>query len=258
MDLPNLKLPDHQNELIEQVASANPHTVVVLESGTAVTMPWIDHVAGVVEAWYAGSAGHKALANVLTGAVNPSGKLPITFPRDENQLPHSTIPAPPAAPRGNPLGTPTAGPLSYTVHYSEGEKVGYKWFEAQHITPLFPFGFGLSYTTYQYAGLHVDSQNRTVQFTVTNTGHRSGTEIAEVYAQLPHGFEESEYKRLVGWKRVSLNPGESQTVSVPIDLRMLKIYSTANNTWNFAPGAYKIFVGGSSASTPLTAVLQVP
>jgi beta-glucosidase len=257
MDLPSLALPGNQNALIEQVAAANPHTIVVLESGTAVTMSWIDHVAGVVEAWYAGSSGHKALADVLVGDVDPSGKLPITFPRSDNDLPRPTIPAPPAQDRGQVTANSATHPSTYTVDYNEGNEVGYKWFEAQHKKPLFAFGFGLSYTTYGYSGLSIDSAAKIVRFTVTNTGKRAGTEIAEAYARLPQGADESSYKRLVGWKRVTLAPGESQTVTVPIDSRVLKQFDVANNRWKFAPGDYGVFVGGSSDSTPLTGTLQV-
>jgi beta-glucosidase len=257
MDLPSLALSGNQNALIEQVAAANRHTIVVLESGTAVTMPWIDNVAGVVEAWYAGSSGHKALADVLVGDVDPSGKLPITFPRSDNDLPRPTIPAPPAQDRGQVTANSATHPSTYAVDYNEGAEVGYKWFEAQHKRPLFAFGFGLSYTTYEYSGLIVDSAAKIVRFTVTNTGKRAGTEIAEVYARLPQGADESSYKRLVGWKRVTLAPGESQTVTVPIDFRVLKTFDVANNRWNFTPGDYKVFVGGSSASTPLTGSLVV-
>jgi beta-glucosidase len=257
MDLPSLALPGDQNALIEQVAAANPHTIVVLESGTAVTMPWIDHVAGVVEAWYAGTSGHKALADVLVGDVDPSGKLPITFPRSDNDLPRPTIPAPPAQDRGQVTANSATNPSTYAVDYNEGTEVGYKWFEAQDKKPLFAFGFGLSYTTYEYSGLSVDSAAKIVRFTVTNTGKQAGTEIAEAYARLPHGADESSYKRLVGWKRVTLAPGESQTVTVPIDSRVLKQFDVANNRWNFAPGDYEVFVGGSSDSTPLTGSLVV-
>jgi beta-glucosidase len=256
MDLPSLALSGNQNALIEQVSAANPHTIVVLESGTAVTMPWIDKVAGVVEAWYAGSSGHKALADVLVGDVDPSGKLPITFPRSDNDLPRPTIPAPPAQDRG-PTGNSATQTSTYAVDYNEGAEVGYKWFEAQDKQPLFPFGFGLSYTAYEYSGLNVDSAAKTVRFTVTNTGKRKGTEIAEVYARLPQGVEESSYRRLVGWKRITLEPGESQTVTVPIDSRVLKTFDETNNRWNFAPGDYGMFVGGSSDNTPLTGTLQV-
>jgi beta-glucosidase len=257
MDLPSLGLSGNQNALIEQVAAANPHTIVVLESGTAVTMPWIDHVAGVVEAWYAGSSGHKALTDVLVGDVDPSGKLAITFPRGDNDLPRRTIPAPPAQDRGQVTANSATHPSTYAVDYNEGAEVGYKWFEAQHKKPLFAFGFGLSYTRYEYSGLSIDSAAKIVRFTVTNTGKRAGTEIAEAYARLPQGADESSYKRLVGWKRVILAPGESQTVTVPIDSRVLKTFDVANNRWNFTPGDYRVFVGGSSDSTPLTGTLQV-
>lgn len=257
MDLPSLALSGNQNALIEQVAAANPHTIVVLESGTAVTMPWIENVAGVVEAWYAGSSGQKALADVLAGDVDPSGKLPITFPMSEDELPRATIPAPPAHDRGQARGDSATQPPAYAVHYDEGAEVGYKWFEAQHKKPLFAFGFGLSYTTYEYSGLSVDSTAKTVRFTVTNTGKRVGTEIAEVYARLPQGTDESSYRRLVGWKRVTLAPGESQTLTMPIDSQVLKTFDVAGNRWNFAAGDYGVFVGGSSDSTPLTGTLQV-
>ena len=248
LDLPSLSLPDNQDALIEQVAAANPRTIVVLETGSAVTMPWIDKVAGVVEAWYAGSAGHKALANVLLGEVNPSGKLAISFPKSEKDLPHPVIPA---APPGDQAS-------NYSVHYDEGSKVGYKWFEAEHKQPLFAFGFGLSYTTYAYSGLTVAANAKAVRFTVKNSGTRAGTEIAEVYARLPKDAGES-FRRLDGWKRVTLAPGESQTVTVELDPRALQTFDEANNRWNFAPGDYEVFVGSSSDNTPLTGtLLSVP
>jgi beta-glucosidase len=264
MDVPNLSLADNQDALIEQVAAANPHTIVILETGTAVTMPWIDKVAGVVEAWYAGSSGHKALANVLVGDVNPSGKLPMTFPKSETDLPHPERPQIPAESQARARdvadnGSPTANASAhngYSVHYDEGPLVGYKWYETQKKQPLFAFGFGLSYTSYTYAGLSVDSTAKCVSFTVKNTGKRAGTEIAEVYARLPKGSDES-YKRLVGWKRVSLSPGESQTVTVPIDTRVLQTFDEASNRWNFAPGDYEVLVGPSFESTPLSASLTV-
>ncbi|HXJ86881.1 MAG TPA: glycoside hydrolase family 3 C-terminal domain-containing protein [Candidatus Binatia bacterium] len=246
MDLPSLSLPDNQDALIEQIAAANPRTIVVLETGTAVTMPWLEKVAGVVEAWYAGSAGHKALANVLVGDVNPSGKLPMTFPKNEKDLPHPVIPPLP----------PQEQALTYTVHYDEGPKVGYKWYEAEHKQPLFAFGFGLSYTSYEYSGLRIDSSAKTVHFTVKNTGNRAGAEIAEVYARLPKGADES-FKRLVGWTRVKLAAGESQTVSVAIDPRVLQTFDEANNRWNLAPGDYEVMVGPCSDNTPLAGSLSI-
>jgi beta-glucosidase len=256
MDVPSLSLPDNQDALIEQVAAANPRTVVVLETGTAVTMPWIDKVAGVVEAWFAGSSGHKALASVLVGDVNPTGKLPLSFPRSEADLPHPAIPAPPKYTPGMDMQAFRAQAEKYEVHYDEGPEVGYKWYETQNKKPLFAFGFGLSYTTYAYSGLTVDSDAKVARLTVRNTGKRSGTEIAEVYARLPKGSDEP-YKRLVGWKRVDLAPGESQTISVAIDDRVLKTFDESRNSWNLATGEYQVLVGNSSDNTPLTASLVI-
>lgn len=257
MDLPSLALSGNQNALIEAVSEANPNTIVVLESGSAVTMPWINKVAGVVEAWYAGSSGQKALADVLTGAVNPSGKLPITFPKNVSQLPHPAIPVPTAEDEKQATGNSEAHPSTYAVDYTEGAEVGYKWFEAQHEQPLFPFGFGLSYTTFDYSGLSVDAATRTARFTVKNAGKRAGTEIAEVYARLPKGAQESAYRRLVGWTRITLAPAQSRTVTVAIDARVLKTFDAALSDWNFAPGTYEVYVGGSSENTPLTGSLIV-
>ena len=264
MDVPSLSLPDNQDALIEQVASANPHTIVVLETGTTVTMPWIDKVSGVVEAWFAGSSGHKALADVLVGDVNPSGKLPLTFTSSEADLPHPEPPKIPAesqahagdvADNGAPSSNASAH-TGYAVHYDEGGAVGYKWFEEQHKKPLFAFGFGLSYTTYTYSGLSFDAGTKTAHFTVRNTGKRPGTETAEVYARLPKGTDEP-YKRLVGWTRVALAPGESKAVSVAIDDRVLKTFEEEKNAWNLTPGDYQVLVGGSSDNTPLTGTLVV-
>jgi beta-glucosidase len=259
MDLPTLSLPDNQDALIEQVAAANPRTIVVLETGTAVTMPWLGKVGGVVEAWYAGSSGHKALANVLVGEVNPTAKLAMTFPKSEADLPHPVIPTLSKEDEGQGTGAengPTHVASRYTVTYDEGVKVGYKWYEAEHKEPLFPFGFGLSYTTYAYSNLKTDNAQRTVSFAVKNTGKRAGSEIAQVYATLPEAAGES-FKRLVGWQRVDLAAGESKTVTVALDARVMSIFDEQKNGWSLLPGAYKVVVGPSSAETPLNATLQV-
>src|SRR5271170_7455988 len=262
MDVPSLSLPNNQDALIEQVAAANLHTIVLLETGTAVTMPWIDKVASVVETWYAGSSGHKALANVLVGDVNPAGKLPLSFPKSEADLPHPDAPKIPSesqvragdvADNGAPAANASAH-AGYAVHYDEGPEVGYKWYEAQNKKPLFPFGFGLSYTTYAYSDLSVDSAAKTARFTVKNTGKRTGTEIAQVYGRLPRGSDES-FKRLVGWKRIMLAPGESQTVTVAIVDRVLKTFEEGKNDWNLPRGEYQVLAGSSSDNTPLTASL---
>ncbi len=261
MDLPSLSLSGNQNELIERVAEANPHTIVVLENGTAVTMPWLSKVQGVVDAWYAGSSGQKALADVLVGKVNPSAKLAMTFPLNEQELPRPTIPPLPAQDKGQGTGAvngKTDVASTYSVDYFEGAKVGYKWYEAEHKPVLFPFGFGLSYTTYAYSGLKLDNSGSepVATFTVKNTGQRAGTEIAEVYASLPSAAGEH-YRRLVGWDRVELQPGESKTVSVTIPAQMLKVYDVQKTDWKLLPGTYHVYAGPSSATTPLHATVDL-
>ena len=260
MDLPNLSLPDGQDELIERVAEANPRTIVILETGTAVKMPWAGKVQGILEAWYAGSSGHKALANLLVGQVNPSAKLPMTFPVSEQDLPRPSIA--PLSPEDEGQGTgavngETHVASRYSVMYSEGAKVGYKWYQAEHKPVLFPFGFGLSYTSYVYSGLKIeDGKNEsTIGFSVKNTGERPGAEIAQVYVALPDAAGEP-FHRLAGWVRVELQPGESKTVSVPIDPQMLSIYDEQKSGWTILPGSYHVFAGPSSADTPLQGVFD--
>ncbi len=253
MDLPNLSLPESQDRLIERVAAANPRTIVVLETGTAVTMPWLEKVGGVLEAWYAGSKGADAVANLLFGDVNPSAKLPMTFPRSENDLPHPQVaqPLPGTKGVGEDMKTGEAK-ASFSVHYDEGVKVGYKWYDAENKAVLFPFGYGLSYTTYSYSGLKVNAGGEpTVSFTVKNTGSRAGADIAEVYAALPASAGEPP-KRLVGWSKVHLKPGESREVSVMIDPKYLSIFDEAADGWKLVPGEYSFLVGGSSQALPLS------
>ncbi len=247
MDLPNLSLPDHQDALVEAVATANPNTIVVLETGTAVLMPWIDKVRGVLEAWYPGNRGGPAIANVLFGEVNPSAKLPITFPLTEADQPPPQIVAPPPGHRNDQM---LKAPI-FDVKYTAGFDVGYKWYDAEHKPVLFPFGYGLSYTTFSYSDLHVDPSGTSVSFTLKNTGSRAGEEVAEVYAGLPSGTGEPP-KRLVGWSKVPLNAGESKEVTMKIDPLYLKIYDPASDSWKLVPGSYTFMAGGSSRSLPLT------
>jgi beta-glucosidase len=252
MDLPNLSLPDNQDALIEQVAAANPRTIVVLETGTAVTMPWIDKVSGVLEAWYGGSKGADAVANVLFGDVNPSAKLPMTFPLSVNDLPRTTVTQPPVRDRGPESGAVLTSP-TFDQHYDEGLKVGYKWYDAEKKPVLFAFGYGLSYTTYAYSDLKVTpGKDTTVTFTVKNTGSRAGAEIAQVYAALPADANEPP-KRLVGWSKVQLGPGESKQVTVTVPPLYLSIYDADASSWKFLPGSYTVMAGGSSKDLPLTA-----
>ncbi len=260
MDLPSLSLPDNQDALVEAVAAANPHTIVVLETGSPALMPWADKVAGIVEAWYGGSRGATALARVLTGAVNPSGKTAMTFPLSEADLPHRSIPPLSAADKNQGKSAVNAGSnvrSSYTVSYDEGLKVGYKWYDAEHKRVLFPFGFGLSYTTFSYSGMKVTPGTKpTVRFTVKNTGKLAGAEVAEIYAMLPSAAEEPP-KRLVGFDKLMLQPGESREVTVEVDPLYLSIYDDATGKMRVVPGAYTFAVGGSSQSLPLQQELTI-
>jgi beta-glucosidase len=261
IDVLTLDLSPDQNKLIETVAAANPKTIVVLETGSPATMPWIDKVAGVVEAWYPGIRGAEALANILTGAVNPTAKLAITFPKSDADLPHPILVQPPpgSLPDFSHLVADDSNifnvlfqPLpAFQINYDEGLEVGYKWYDSEHKPVLFPFGFGLSYTTYAYSGLSITTGETTVvSFLVKNTGSRTGTEIAEIYASLPEAAGEPP-KRLIAWTRVELTPGESKQVSVPVSRDRLTIYDEASDSWKLVSGKYLIRVGGSSHELPL-------
>jgi beta-glucosidase len=256
MDLETLSLPHHQDDLIAKVAEANPHTIVVLETGSPATMPWVDQVSGIVEAWYPGSRGAEAVANILFGDANPSAKLPITFPKSDADLPHPHLVKPPKASIPNEADPDhwkqiLAGLPPFQVTYDEGLKVGYKWYDAENKSVLFPFGYGLSYTTYAYSDLRVTPGSKVqVTFSVQNTGNRDGAEIAEVYAALPASAGEPP-KRLVGWKKIELKAGEGKAVSVEIDPLYLSIFNVNQNAWQRVPGEYTFLVGGSSQNLPL-------
>lgn len=256
MDLDSLALPEHQDELIAEVAAANPHTIVVVETGGAVTMPWVRQVNAVVEAWYAGSKGADAVANVLFGEVNPSAKLPITFPLGDADLPHPTIVKPPVE-STTQSGDPDAwkkigaGLPPFQISYDEGLKVGYKWYDAEKKPVLFPFGHGLSYATYSYSNLKVEPGKKIrASFTLQNTGTRDGAEVAEVYAALPAAADEPP-KRLVGWSKVKLKAGENREVVVEIDRQYLSVHDPGAHGWKLVPGEYSFQVGGSSQDLPL-------
>jgi beta-glucosidase len=218
-------------------------------------MPWVDQVRSILEVWYGGSRGAQALARVIFGDVNPSAKLPITFPNSDADLPHPNIVRPPreSTTEGEPEAWKkiAAGLPPFQVTYDEGLKVGYKWYDAEHKQVLFPFGYGLSYTTYQYSDFKV-TPGKSVQlsFEVKNSGTRAGAEIAEVYASLPESAGEPP-KRLVGWSKVNLNAGESKEVTVEIDQEYLSIFNAERNAWQLVPGDYVFLAGGSSQSLPL-------
>jgi beta-glucosidase len=256
-DVLTLALPDRQDALVDAVAKANSHTVVVLETGGPVAMPWIDSVSAVLEAWYPGIRGGQAIANLLFGDVNPSGKLAVTFAKSDADLPHPEVPGP-AGPRPGPMDGLLKIKPSYDIRYTEGLKVGYKWFDAENKDPLFPFGFGLSYTDYAYSDVHCAREGDAyrVSFTLRNAGERPGSEIAEIYAALPVDANEPP-KRLIGWEKVSLAPGESKTITVTIDPLYLSVFDEAANRWKLLPGDYRILAGKSSRDLPLETHLQI-
>jgi beta-glucosidase len=262
-DAATLSLPEKQDDLVAAVAAANPHTIVVLETGGPVTMPWIDNVNGVLEAFFPGIRGAEAIANILFGDVNPSGKLPVTFARSDADLPHPQIAGltPPPAVATPPAGAGRGGRggmAPFDIPYTEGLKVGYKWFDAENKEPLFPFGYGLSYTTYTYSGLKVAAADGgvTVTFSVRNTGKRAGEEIAQVYASLPPGTGEPP-KRLIGWDKVELAPGQSKTVSVTVEPLFLSVFNEQRDGWQLVAGDYQVLVGGSSRTLPLTGTVKL-
>ena len=268
MDLPTLSLAPEQNALIEAVTAANPKTIVVLETGSPATMPWVEKAAGVVEAWYPGIRGAEALANLLTGQVNPSAKLAITFPKSDADLPHPALvkPPPESEPNYSAMGGDISNVMSimakglpaFQTTYDEKLEVGYKWYDAKKKAVLFPFGFGLSYTTYAYSRLTVKTGDALeVSFTVKNTGKRAGTEIAQVYASLPDAAGEPP-KRLIGWTRIELAAGESKLVSIPVERERLTVFDEGTDGWKLVPGNYNVLAGGSSQDLPLhqTVTLQ--
>jgi beta-glucosidase len=251
-DLPSLTLSNEQDLLIQAVAAANPRTIVVVASGGPVLMPWLDQVPAVLESWYGGQEVGNALADVLFGDVTPSGKLPVTFPRSERD-------------------TPVSSPQQYSrtqlvAHFREGLAVGYRGYDQLGIEPLFPFGYGLSYTSFAYSWLKLEPETTDgtrpiqVSFTLTNTGSWAGAEIAQVYLGLPTSTGEPP-KRLVGWAKVELMPGETREVTVTLDpnasSRPLSYWNVNTNGWEIANGDYQVFMAASSRDIHLTGHLHV-
>ncbi|HTX67104.1 MAG TPA: glycoside hydrolase family 3 C-terminal domain-containing protein, partial [Opitutaceae bacterium] len=253
VDRKDLKLPYGQDELIRRVAAANPRTIVVLVSGSPVEMGgWLGAVPAVVEAWYGGMEGGNALARVLFGDVDPSGKLPCTFPARLEDTPTYA-------------GGADAYPgVNGVEHYSEGLLVGYRWYDAKNIAPLFPFGFGLSYTTFAYSHLRIvpgadpAGPVATVQFELANSGARAGAEVAEVYVHQANPSLPRPPRELKGFRKVVLQPGEQQTVSIPLDARAFAFYDPARRAWVAEQGAFTIAVGGSSRDLPLEGGFELP
>jgi beta-glucosidase len=239
-DNADLSLPWGQDAVITAVAEAQPNTVVVLETGNPVGMPWREKVNAILQAWYPGQAGGQAIAEVLLGTVNPSGRLPITFPLDLSQTPRPELPG-----LGDPWGTPI------TIRYTEGAEVGYRWFAKQGYRPMFAFGHGLSYTTFGYRDLSVSGGDTiTASFTVVNTGERAGADVPQLYlTAAPDG----QRLRLLGFERVELDAGESCTVTIEADPRVLARYDGSAGSWRIEDGNYAVAVGVSAVEPELSA-----
>jgi len=255
-DHKDLALDGNADTLIDAVARANPHTVVVLETGNPVAMPWHDQVPAIVAAWFPGQRGGEAIARVLTGAVNPSGHLPVTFPASVAQLPNPVLPGSDAAPADASTRATyglMAGTKPFSVTFPEGSDAGYRWFAAKARTPLYPFGYGLSYTTFRYDALKVSGGNAlTVRFTVTNMGKRAGADVPQVYVTRP-----GKAKRLVGWDKPVLAPGETRTVTVTADPRVLADFDVKARRWFQPAGTYTVEVGGSATDVKLKGVTRL-
>jgi beta-glucosidase len=260
VDRPSLTLPNDQDRLVEAVARANRRTIVVLTTGSAVTMPWKRHVPTVLEAWYGGTRGGTALARVLFGDVSPSGRLPISFPRSDADL--STY-APEQFPGVNQV-----------QRFTEGLRTGYRHFNAPGApTAEYPFGFGLSYTTFAYSALDLDRtefkaasagsdgtlkglQGVTATFTVTNTGRRTGAVVPQLYVEYPRAADEPA-ALLKGYDKLQLRPGESRRVSITLDQRAFSVFDAKAGKWVVVPGAYRLAIGDSSVEAALSSTVQV-
>jgi beta-glucosidase len=241
-DLPSIDLPPATNSLIEQVAAANPRTIVVLNSGSAVSMPWLSSVAGVLEAWYPGQDDGTAIAAVLFGDVDPAGRLPVTFPASLSQ---------------EPAGSPLAWPGDGQQRFSEGIFVGYRYFQAHHETPLFPFGYGLSYTSFRLRSARIAGPSRSgvvrVSVLVANTGRRAGGDVVQLYVGDPPQAGEPP-RQLEGFQRVALRPRQRRRVTFILRPRNLSHW---NDVWVAPRGTYRIDLGGSSASLPIRLRLRL-
>lgn len=255
-DQADLSLGEGQDALIEMVAAANPNTVVVLETGNPVAMPWRDKVHAILAAWYGGQNGGAAIARVLSGAVNPSGHLPVTFPASVAQLPNPVLPgsgAPRADKETRAVYGLSADTKPFDIHYPEGSDVGYRWFERTHGTPLYAFGYGLSYTSFRYDMLKVRGGNGlTVSFTVTNSGPRAGADVPQVYVRRP-----GKAKRLIGWAKPRLAPGETKTVSITADPRVVGDFDARHHRWVVPADRYTVEVGTSAVDTVLTGTTRM-
>jgi len=243
-DLADLSLPWGQDNLISEVASTNPNTIVVLETGNPSSMPWRDKVKAILQAWYPGQTGGTAIAEILTGKVNPSGRLPITFPESLEQTPRPELSG-----LGTPWGTPT------TIVYNEGSDVGYRWYAKKNIKPMYAFGYGLSYTVFSYSELNLQGgKTVTASFTVTNTGKRAGADVPQLYLTNAAGENNM---RLLGFERIELAPGESKRVTLTVDPRLLAHFNWEKQKWQIKAGSYNIALGKSAADLSLHSSIKL-
>ena len=242
LDRPNLNLPGDANALISAVAAVNPHTIVVLNTGGAVLMPWINQVAGVLEAWYPGQVDGNAIAAVLSGAVNPSGRLPITFP---------------ASAGATSIRSASSFPgVNSVVNFGSGLEVGYRWYQAHHVNPLFAFGFGLGYTNFKLTNPSV-ARNATgylVSVDVRNVGPRSGTDVIQTYVGYPSAAGEPP-QQLRAFTRITLSPNGTGRAVMHIPWSGFQSY--VGNRFTTIPGQYSISVGESSANLPFSVSIQL-
>nr|TKK10278.1 glycosyl hydrolase [Stenotrophomonas rhizophila] len=238
VDLPHMKLPDNQDALIAGVAKANPKTVVVLETNGPVELPWLQQVPAVLQAWYPGIRGGEGIAALLTGKVNPSGRLPVTWPVDASQLPRPEV---------NGLGFNPKHKPDDTIDYDiEGANVGYKWFAAKGLTPQFAFGHGLSYTSFTYENLSATAMGQRLVATVDirNTGKVAGADVAQLYLKMPEGSATP--IRLIGFQKVTLQPGESRRIRIEAEPKTLASFDTADKQWKIAEGRYELQLSRSA------------
>ena len=269
LDIETLALPGNQDALIHAVAAANPRTAVILQTGGAVLMPWLTDVAAVVEAWYPGERGGEAIARVLFGEVDASGRLPLSFPAYDRQQPRAAIPGlanvkaamiaeankPPT--KGATTIDISGGVQGFAVDYVEGADVGYRWFERVGEKPLFPFGHGLSYTRFAYSALKVTAGAKpTLTFTIRNVGQRAGTDVPQAYAAVA-GADGKPIRRLIGFQRVALAPGESKRISLAVDPRLIARFDTARRQWQVPGGDTTFSIGTDAQTMVLNANAQV-
>jgi len=246
IDHADFALPYGQDAMIDAVAGANPRTVVVLETGNPVVMPWLDKVGAVLEAWFPGQRGGEAMAAILTGKSAPQGRLPISFPAAAGQLAHPSVTGYDPA-KQRPLGIGVSYD-PFPIDYVEGSDIGYRWFDRTGAKPLFPFGFGLTYTSFGYDGLEFrGGKALSVKARITNTGAREGTEVAQLYVAPP-----GRTHRLAGWAKVTLKPGESRKVTIDADPWLLLSWDGKADQWARPHGEYRFFVGKSAGEPVLT------